>query len=78
MIKILIAIILVTGSFLAGYLFRDQVIKMESPSEPLKGYEIILRIPTTKEELRRQILLNHAQASILNDLEKWWKEAPKK
>ena len=77
MLRLMVAVLVILSSFTFGYVLRGQVFKQEAP-KPIDGYEVTLRVPTTKEALRKQILINHAQASILGDLDRWWSDEPTK
>jgi len=70
----LVSMGIITGAIF-GFLYRDAMFKDKTPPP---GCEITLKVPKDRDELRKQILINHAQASILSDLDKWWSEKPRR
>lgn len=70
-----ITILLAIG-FISGLFAQSQIHKCPEPSS-YSSYELRVYVPTTKDEIKKLVLHNKAQASILQQLEEWDKEKEK-
>ena len=68
--------LLIAIGFVSGLFFQSRFHQCPEP-KTYSSYEILVYVPTTPEEIKRLILHNKAQGSILIQLEEWEKQKEK-
>lgn len=68
-------ILLVAVGFVLGLLVYPHIFKSPEP-QSYSSYELRVYVPTTSAEVKKLILHNRAQFSILQQLEEWERQKP--
>jgi len=74
--KIILIVIMVFLAFVGGAKFEEFLNNRNE--KKIVTHEIMIEIPQNSNDLKRQILLNKAQAGMLEEMKKWKEYQEKK